>query len=167
MLYPKRGYKMLKLLFLCTGNSCRSVMAEGLLNHLGEGRFIAYSAGSFPTGLVHPLSLQILKSKGIATEGYYSKSWDEFTDKHIDIVITVCDSAAGESCPIFPGKPVKAHWGAPDPAKFIGTDAETNAEFTSVCNILEKRIRKLLELPAEKMGRAELQDALSRIGKDV
>lgn len=156
---------MLKLLFLCTGNSCRSIMAEGLLNRLGNGRFFAYSAGSFPAGEVHPVSLQTLKSKGVDTEDYYSKSWDGFIDKHIDIVITVCDSAAGESCPIFPGNPVKAHWGVPDPAKFVGTEAETKAAFTRVCNILERRIRKLLELPVEKMEKPELQKHLNEIGQ--
>jgi arsenate reductase len=142
-------------------------MAEGLLNHLGKGRFFAYSAGSFPTGEVHPISLETLKSKGIETEGYRSKSWDELADKHIDIVITVCDSAAGESCPVFPGKPVKAHWGVPDPAKFVGTEAEIKAAFKRVCNMLEKRIHKLLELPIEKMEKVELQQALSAIGKEV
>jgi arsenate reductase len=154
---------MLNLLFLCTGNSCRSIMAEGLLNHYGKGKFVAYSAGSFPTGKVHPASLETLQGKNIATEGYYSKSWDEFTDKHIDIVITVCDSAAGESCPIFPDNPVKAHWGVPDPAKFVGTKAATKDEFIRICNMLEKPIRKLIELPIEKMERTELQRALSAI----
>jgi arsenate reductase len=158
---------MLRLLFLCTGNSCRSIMAEGLLNHYGKERFIAYSAGSFPTGDVHPISLQMLKNKNINTQGYYSKSWDEFIDKHIDIVITVCDSAAGESCPIFPGKPIKAHWGVPDPAKFTGNAEDVKAEFERICNMLEKRIRKFLALPIEQMEKADLQQALYAIGSEL
>lgn len=101
----------------------------------------------------------------MAIEGYYSKSWDEFIDRHIDIVITVCDSAAGESCPIFPGKPVKAHWGVPDPAKCVGTDAEIKTAFIRVCNMLEKRILKLLELPIEKMAKEEIQKHLNEIGQ--
>lgn len=158
---------MLNVLFLCTGNSCRSIMAEGLLNHLGKGKFSAYSAGSFPAGYVHPMSLETLKAHGISIEGYRSKSWDKFTDKQIDIVITVCDSAAGESCPIFPGKPIKAHWGVPDPAKFVGNDTDTKAEFKRIYSMLERRIQKLLALPIDKMEKAELQQTLSSIGKEV
>lgn len=156
---------MLKVLFLCTGNSCRSIMAEGLLNHLGKNRFVAYSAGSFPTGQVHSMSLEMLKDRGIDTTGYYSKSWDELSGRVIDIVITVCDSAAGESCPIFPGEPVKAHWGVPDPAKFVGTEAEIKATFIHVCNILEERMDKLLKLPIEKMAKEEIQKCLNDIGR--
>ncbi len=155
---------MLKILFLCTGNSCRSIMAEGLLNHFGRGRFIAYSAGSFPTGEIHPISLKVLAEKDINTNGYYSKSWDKFIDKNIDIVITVCDSAAGESCPIFPGKPVKAHWGVSDPAKFVGTQEEIEKAFKDTCEILETRIHKLLNLSIEKMTKDELQKSLYAIG---
>jgi arsenate reductase len=158
---------MLKLLFLCTGNSCRSVMAEGLLNYLGKEKFVAYSAGSFPTGHVHPISLMTLKEQGISDKGYRSKSWDEFIDQNIDIVITVCDSAAGESCPIFPGKPVKAHWGVEDPAKFTGSDEEIKKEFRRVSDILKKRINKLLTLSIEKLDKSALQKALSDIGEEV
>lgn len=158
---------MLNVLFLCTGNSCRSVMAEGLLNHFGKGRYTAYSAGSFPAGYVHPLSLSTLKEQGINDQGYRSKSWDEFVDKNIDIVITVCDSANGESCPIFPGKPVKAHWGVEDPAKFVGSEEETKKEFKRVSDILKKRIGKLVALPVDKMERVALQKALSEIGEEV
>lgn len=158
---------MLNLLFLCTGNSCRSIMAEALLNHYGKGRFHAYSAGSFPTGEVHPTSLTTLGEKAIPTEGYYSKSWDELTTTHMDIVITVCDAAAGESCPIFPGKPLKGHWGVPDPAKYTGTETQTKAEFMRVCGMLEKRIQALLALPVETMDRAKLQQAIMVIGEGI
>lgn len=156
---------MKKVLFLCTGNSCRSIMAEALLNHLGGDRFLAFSAGSFPTGTVHPLSLKTLKTRGIAATGYRSKSWDEFLGQPIDIVITVCDAAAGESCPFFPGKPLKAHWGVPDPAKFLGTEAETLAEFSHVCDTLEKRIKALCNLPIDKMDGQELQQKLRTLGE--
>lgn len=135
-------------------------MAEALLNHFGGERFAAFSAGSFPTGSVHPLSLATLKARGIASTGYRSKSWDEFAGQPIDIVITVCDSAAGESCPIFPGKPLKAHWGVPDPAKFQGTDTEIRNEFSRVCDTLEKRIKALTKLPLDKIDNQELQQKL-------
>ena len=155
---------MKRVLFLCTGNSCRSIMAEALLAHHGGEHFVAGSAGSFPTGEVHPLSLATLKARGIATSGYRSKSWDEFTDQPIDIVVTVCDAAAGESCPIFPGKPLKAHWGVPDPAKFQGTDDQTRAEFARVCDILEKRVKALIRLPLDDIDKEELQQKLYAIG---
>jgi arsenate reductase len=154
---------MKRVLFLCTGNSCRSIMAEALLAHHGGAQFISNSAGSFPTGEVHPLSLATLKARGIATTGYRSKSWDEFAGQPIDIVITVCDAAAGESCPIFPGKPLKAHWGVPDPAKFQGTEAETRIEFARVCDILEKRIKALIRLPLGGISNEELQHKLHAI----
>jgi arsenate reductase len=156
---------MKKILFLCTGNSCRSLMAEALLNHLGKEHFIAFSAGSFPTGQVHPLTLKTLQSKGVPIFGLRSKPWDEFRGKPIDIVITVCHQAAGESCPIFPGKPLKAHWGVPDPAKFQGTNAEILAEFSRVCDILEKRIKVFIRLPLEKMDKSELQQRLHALGE--
>lgn len=155
---------MIRVLFLCTGNSCRSIMAEALLAHYGEENFISSSAGSFPTGKVHPLSLETLKARGIATQGYRSKSWNEFTNQKIDIVITVCNAAAGEACPLFPGKPLKAHWGVDDPAKFDGTPAETKAEFIRVCDILERRIRALTRLPLEQMAADERQQKLREIG---
>lgn len=156
---------MKSVLFLCTGNSCRSVMAEGLLNHHGKDRVLAFSAGSFPAGTVHPMSLATLKRHGISTQGYRSKSWDEFTDQKIDIVITVCDAAAGESCPIFPGKPAKAHWGVPDPAHFKGTPEEIESEFSRVFAMLEKRIKAFLRLPFEAMDKEELQQKLNAIGQ--
>ncbi len=139
-------------------------MAEALLGHYGEGRFSSYSAGSFPTGEVHPMSIAILKAHSIGAEGYRSKSWDEFTDKHIDIVITVCDAAAGESCPIFHSKPLKAHWGVADPAKFTGTTVAIQNEFDRTYGILEKRVKTLVALPMETMDTEILKQELIKIG---
>ena len=156
---------MLNILVLCTGNSCRSVMVEGLLNHYGKDKVLAFSAGSFPTGNVHPMSLATLKRHGMNDQGYRSKSWDEFKDQPIDILITVCDNAAGEICPIFPSKPIKAHWGVPDPAHFQGTPAEIEAEFDRVFAILERRILALVALPLEQIDNNELQQKLNEIGK--
>jgi arsenate reductase (thioredoxin) len=153
------------VLFLCTGNSCRSIMAEALLAHDGGQRFRSYSAGSFPTREVHPVSLETLHAKGIGTAGYRSKSWDEFTHQPMDIVITVCDAAAGEACPAFPGAPLKAHWGVSDPAQFQGSKEETQAEFTRICHQLETRVQALVDLPVEAMERETLQQALHRIGQ--
>lgn len=155
---------MKNVLILCTGNSCRSVMAEGLLRHLGRGRFQANSAGSRPTGQIHPHSLATLRRHGMDDSGFASKSWETFRQVPLDIVITVCDSAAGETCPVFPGAPVKAHWGVPDPAHFEGTQAEIAAEFDRVFGILEKRVRALVDLPVESMNREQLQERLEAIG---
>jgi arsenate reductase len=140
-------------------------MAEGILNHHGKGKFRAFSAGSFPSGKVHPMSLATLERHGMRSFGYESKSWDVFQNlAALDIVITVCDNAAGETCPIFPGAPVKAHWGAPDPAHFEGTQAEIEAEFDRVFGILERRIKALVALSIEGMDKKELQKALNEIG---
>ena len=156
---------MKNVLFLCTGNSCRSVMAEALLRHYGAGRFRSFSAGSFPTGKIHPESLATLARHGISALGFESKSWDVFKDvaMDIDIVITVCDNAAGETCPIFPGSPVKAHWGVRDPAHFHGTPAEVKAEFDTVYGVLEKRVKALVALP-DGMEINALAAKLSEIG---
>jgi arsenate reductase len=158
---------MKNVLFLCTGNSCRSVMAEGLLKHHGAGKFRSFSAGSFPTGKVHPMSLATLQRHDISPLGYESKSWDLFKDiaMDIDIIITVCDNAAGETCPIFPGSPIKAHWGVPDPAHYQGTPAEIEVEFDRVFSMLEKRVKAFLRLPIEQMDKDELQQKLSEIGE--
>lgn len=155
---------MKTVLFLCTGNSCRSIMAEALLTHWGAGRFRALSAGSFPTGDVHPMSLATLKKRSIATDGFRSKSWDAFAGEKIDTVITVCDNAAGESCPLFPGKWVKAHWGVPDPAKFEGTKKEISEEFSRICDVLERRVQMLIHLPINHMREDELKQKLTTIG---
>lgn len=155
---------MKHVLFLCTGNSCRSIMAEGLLNHIGEGKFKAYSAGSHPSGVVHPTSLATLKAHGMNAEGYRSKSWDELSSQNFDVVITVCDNAAGEVCPVFFGAPLKAHWGVPDPAHAQGTEAEKQAVFNAVFEQLRTRIRAFVALP-ENLDRAAFAKALSDIGK--
>ncbi len=133
-----------RVLVLCTGNSCRSVMAEALINHLGKGKYEAVSAGSFPAGYVHPQSIETLKRHGINPGNPRSKSWDEFSKQPFDLVITVCDQAAGESCPLFPGKPKKLHWSTPDPAKVTGSEAEINAAFDEAFNMLKERIENLI-----------------------
>ena len=132
------------VLFLCTGNSCRSVMAEALLNHLGAGAYKAQSAGSQPTGVVHPKALETLQRHGIATGTPDSKSWDALADTAFDIVVTVCDAAATESCPIFPGKAEKRHWSTPDPAHVTGSSAEIEAAFDKAFFMLKERIENLL-----------------------
>ena len=156
---------MLNVLFLCTGNSCRSIMAEGLMNHYGKGRFHAFSAGSFPTGKIHPFSLATLEAHGISTVGYRSKSWDEFTSQTIDIVITVCDAAANETCPIFHGAQANAYWGVADPAHFHGTPEEIKSEFSHVFKKLERRIKALIALPVESFDNALLVKKLHEISK--
>lgn len=156
----------LNILVLCTGNSCRSIIGEALFNHLGQGRIAAASAGSKPTGQVHPKSLQLLQSKGIATDGFRSKSWDEFTGKPVDIVITVCDSAAGEACPVFFGAPVKAHWGVPDPAHATGTEADIMAAFEGAYKSLAARVAAFLALP-QGLAKDELAKQLRHIGETV
>mgnify|MGYP001582582882 FL=1 len=133
-----------KVLILCTGNSCRSIMAEALLNDLGQGRFQAWSAGSFPTGHVHPRSIETLRRHGIDPGQPYSKSWNEFAAQPFDLVITVCDQAAGESCPIFPGQPTKLHWSTPDPAKVLGNEADTQAAFDRAFTLLKERVENLV-----------------------
>jgi len=155
---------MKNVLFLCTGNSCRSILAEALLRHHGKDRFRSFSAGSSPTGKVHPLSLETLRRHGINPLGFESKGWDTFKDVDFDIVITVCDNAAGETCPIFPGSPVKGHWSTPDPAHFQGTRQETEAEFDRVFGILERRIKAMVGLPMENLDREELRRRLDEIG---
>ena len=157
---------MKNVLFLCTGNSCRSIMAEGILNHYGKDRFRAFSAGSSPTGNVHPLSLATLERHGMSSQGYESKSWDVFKNlADLDIVITVCGNAASEVCPIFPGAPIKAHWGVPDPAHVTGTPVEIAARFDQVFGSLERRVKALLALPESTMDKALLATALTSIGE--
>lgn len=132
------------VLVLCTGNSCRSVMAEALINQIGKGQYQAVSAGSFPAGYVHPKSIETLKRHGIDPGNPRSKSWDEFAGQPFDLVITVCDQAAGETCPFFPGSPKKLHWSTLDPAKAAGTDAEIEAAFDSAFVMLKERIEGLI-----------------------
>jgi len=158
---------MLRVLILCTGNSCRSVLGEALINHLGGDRFQAFSAGSHPTGKVNANALATLARHGISTEGFSSQSWDEFDDKGIDIAITVCDSAAGEVCPVYLNSVIRAHWGLPDPAHVAGSQVVIDAAFESTYAALEKRIHRLLALPVETMSRLELTGALNKIGAET
>lgn len=133
-----------KVLVLCTGNSCRSIMAEALINHLGQGRYRAWSAGSHPAGYVHPRSVSTLKRHGIDPGRPRSKSWNDLTSQPFDLIITVCDQAAGEACPIFPGQPRKLHWSIPDPGRVIGTEDETNTAFDQIFFLLKSKIEDLL-----------------------
>ena len=133
-----------KVLVLCTGNSCRSIMAEALINHLGKGRFQAWSAGSHPVGYVHPGSIATLKRHGVDPGEPHSKSWDEWTNHPFDLIITVCDQAAGEACPLFPGNPRKLHWSIPDPGRVVGNEAEVEAAFNQTFSLLKKHIQHLL-----------------------
>ena len=156
------------VLFLCTGNSARSILAEALLNDLGQGRFKAWSAGSFPAGKVNPGSLAALERLRLPTEGYRSKSWDEFSGPDapvFDFIITVCDNAAGEVCPIWPGHPLTAHWGIPDPAAVKGSPAEVAVAFNETIRLLRNRIELLLALPIAKLDRMSLQSELRAIGQ--
>jgi arsenate reductase len=155
------------VLFLCTGNSARSILAEALLNVRGKGRFRAFSAGSFPTGTVQPIAAELARSIGY-DEPLRSKSWDEFAQPGsplIDIVITVCDSAAGEVCPIWPGQPVTAHWGVPDPVAVEGNDDVRRRAFSGALLMLRRRIDLLLSLPLEQLDRVGIQQELRAIGQ--
>ena len=160
--------KVYNALFLCTGNSCRSIMAESLLNHLGQGRFRAFSAGSHPAGRVNPEALGALERRGISAGDPGSKTWDAFAEPGapaMDFVITVCNNARDETCPAWPGGPMGAHWGVPDPAVFRGSAPETAALFDDVLGMLEKRISALVALPVESMDGAELKSRLEKIGE--
>jgi arsenate reductase len=159
----------LNVLFLCTGNSARSILAEMYLNHAGRGHFRAFSAGSFPEGEVHPLSLETLREAGIPVVGARSKSWDEFakTDApRMDLVVTVCDNAAGEVCPIWPGAPAKAHWSFPDPAAAEGSKAERLARFAEIFADIRACIDRLVALPAETLDAKTLQRRAAEIGPE-
>lgn len=156
------------VLVLCTGNSARSILGEAILAQLGAGRLVAHSAGSKPKGAPHPGALRLLARKGIATDGFSSKSWDVFTGPGappIDLAITVCGNAAGEACPIFMGAPIKAHWGLSDPADVTGSEADVDAAFEQTWRWLELRVRALLDLPIETMDPAALAAELARIGQ--
>ena len=160
--------KIYNVLFLCTGNSARSVLAEATLNHHGVGRFRAYSAGSKPSGKVHPASLRLLQRMGLPTEGLRSKSWDEFAQDgtpKVDFIFTVCDNAAGEQCPLWLGSPVTAHWGVEDPAACTGNEAEQDKLFAQVCQQLTVRIQFFLSLPLAKLDALSLKQKLQEIGK--
>jgi protein-tyrosine-phosphatase len=161
---PKRSRNVL---FLCTGNSARSIMAEALLNHWGQGRFRAFSAGSHPTGRVHPFTLELLRRLKFPTAGLRSKSWDEFAAPGapvMDFVFTVCDQAAGEICPVWPGQPITAHWSFSDPAAFEGSEAERRAFFAEVFRQIESRIKIFVALPLDKLDRLAVQREVREIG---
>jgi arsenate reductase (thioredoxin) len=156
------------VLFLCTGNSARSIMGEAILNRVGGGRFKAYSAGGHPKGEVDPRTLQLLKRLNYSTEGYHSKSWDEFARAdapHLDFVFTVCDQAAQEVCPIWPGQPMTAHWGVPDPAAATGTDAEISLAFSEAYRQMNNRISVFVALPLARLDKLALKKRLDDIGK--
>lgn len=160
--------KVFNILFLCTGNSARSILAESLINHLGKGRFQGYSAGSFPKGEVHPFALDLLRSLGLPTEGMRSKSWDEFSRPGapvMDFVFTVCDQAANEPCPVWPGKPVTAHWGVPDPAAVTGSEIDRRNAFRAAYSALQNRIRLFTALPVASLDRMSLAREIHAIGR--
>ena len=160
----------LNVLFLCTGNSARSIMAEAILNRLGAGRFKAYSAGSHPKGQVHPYTVQLLKSLNYDTSFARSKPWDEFakpTAPKMDFVFTVCDDAAGETCPVWPGQPMTAHWGIPDPAAAEGSEAEKHLAFAEAFRMLNTRISIFVSLPMKAIDRLSLQKHLDEIGRNL
>jgi arsenate reductase len=156
------------VLFLCTGNSARSILAEALANQLSHGRLRAYSAGSHPRGEVHPVVLEVLTKAGLSTVGLRSKAWDEFAvpgAPEMDMVITVCDRASGESCPLWPGKPITAHWGIEDPADATGTPEQIHKAFTNAMLLLQHRISLLLALKVEALDRLVLQTKVREIGQ--
>ena len=158
------------VLFLCTGNSARSIMAEACMNNLSisRGKFVGYSAGSHPKGKAHPMALDLLKKSNMPTEGLRSKSWDEFAQADapvMDFVFTVCDKAAGEQCPYWPGQPMTAHWGVPDPAAVDGSEAEQRRAFMDAYAVLRRRIELLASLPIDKLDRLTLSKRVEEIGK--
>lgn len=162
--------KVYNVLFLCTGNSARSIMAEQLMEHWGKGKFKAYSAGSFPNGKVNPFAIQTLINRNLSVEGLRSKSWDEFAVEgapHLDFVFTVCDNAAGEVCPYWPGQPMTAHWGVEDPAAVEGSDEEKLAAFRKIATYLENRIKLFAALPISKLDSMKIKEEIEAIGKTV
>jgi arsenate reductase len=160
--------KIYHVLFICTGNTARSIIAEGILNNLGKGRFVAHSAGSHPKGVVNPLALKALAYIHLPTEGFRSKGWAEFAAPDaipLDFVITVCDQAAGEMCPVWPGQPMTAHWGVPDPAAVEGSDENKFKSFKDTSMILKRRIELMLSLPLSKLDKMSLQHKVREIGQ--
>jgi arsenate reductase len=160
--------KIFNVLFICTGNSARSILAEGLMNEIGKGRFRAYSAGSHPKGAVHPLALKELASLRIPTDGFRSKSWEEFAKPgapEMDFVFTVCDQAAGEACPVWPGQPMTAHWGMPDPAGVEGSEDVRAKAFHDAAITMKRRLELMLALPLQSLDRLSLHKEVKDIGK--
>jgi len=159
--------RVYNVLFLCTGNSARSILGEALLNHHGGGRFRGFSAGSYPKGAVNPLAVEVLEEAGVAVGGLRSKSWDEFVmpgAPQMDFVFTVCDNAAGESCPVWPGRPMTAHWGIEDPAAVEGPEFMRKAAFEDALRFMHNRITAFTSLPLENIDRMALQTRLRGIG---
>jgi arsenate reductase (thioredoxin) len=162
--------KIYNVLFVCAGNSARSIMAESILQRLGQGRFKGYSAGSHPNGTVNPYAIELLKRFNYPTANLRSKDWQEFAGPNappLDFVFTVCDQAAGEACPYWPGQPMTAHWGMPDPAAFVGSEAEKRALFADVYGRLYNRISIFVSLPLAALDRLSLQRRLDELGSDL
>jgi arsenate reductase (thioredoxin) len=160
--------RTLNVLFLCTGNTARSVLAESILRHEGEGRFNSYSAGSQPKGVINPFAVKVLSAHGYPVDGLRSKSWTEFAGPEapvMDFIFTVCDSAAGEACPIWPGHPATAHWGIEDPASVEGTDIEKERAFEQAFQFMRNRIRAFISLPMQKLDALSLNNKLHEIGR--
>ncbi len=162
--------KTYNVLFLCTGNSARSILAEAILGKLGNGHFNSYSAGSMPKGEPHPHAIKLLKSLGYDTSRFRSKSWDEFAQPgapKLDFIFTVCDNAAGEVCPVWPGQPMTAHWGVPDPAAVTGSDAEIAAAFAETYRLMNNRISAFVNLPLASIDRLSLTNRLKEIHQEA
>jgi arsenate reductase (thioredoxin) len=160
--------RVFNVLFLCTGNSARSILAEAILNSMGKGRFRAFSAGSHPAGKVNPYAIELLRKQNLATTELRSKNWDEFAvagAPQLDFVFTVCDNAAGEVCPVWPGKPVTAHWGIADPAAVAGSDEEKRKAFTAAFKLLQRRISLFTSLPLAKLDALALKREVDQIGR--
>ena len=155
---------MLKILFICTHNRCRSILSEAITNHVGQGKIEAQSAGSQPVGEVHPLSIKYLQEAGISTEGLISQSWDEFEDFAPDVVITVCDSAAGEACPLWFGKSVKVHWGLADPSKLSGSEDEIAQAFRATIDEITRRVNAMLNVDVDTQDQEALREAFQALG---
>ncbi len=163
------SYRVFNVLFICTANSARSIMAEAILNQLGAGRYRAYSAGSQPAGRVNPYAVELLQRNRFRTDSLRSKTWEEFAQPDapaMDFVLTVCDNAAGEVCPVWPGQPMSAHWGVPDPAAAQGTEEEKQRAFSDAFITLNRRIAIFLALPFDKLDKLSLQSELHRIGTE-
>lgn len=153
----------MKILYICTHNRCRSILSEAITNHLSDGKLQAFSAGSQPVGEVHPLSLKYLAEKGISTAGLKSQSWDDFESDQPDIVVTVCDSAAKETCPVWFGNTLQVHWGLPDPSKLEGTEEQKRDAFFAVMETIEQRVKQLLDLDLESLSADQRRTALDKL----
>ena len=165
------SHRPYNVLFLCTGNSARSILGEAAINNLSisQGKFKGFSAGSHPKGQVNPFALELLKRNNFSTEGLRSKSWEEFAQRGappLDFVFTVCDNAAGETCPVWPGQPMTAHWGVADPSLSQGTDEQVLKAFRDTATVLKRRIELMLALPMQALDRISLQQAVDRIGRE-